>query len=194
VSGANRAMAKQFGQDFFDGSRDVGYGGYKYDGRWVAIAKRFKEYYGLADNAAILDVGCAKGFMLHDFKALMPQAQVAGVDISSYAIDRAMEDVKPFLKVGNCKSLPFPDKSFDLVIAINTVHNLPYAECAQALSEIERVSRKHKFIVVDAYKNDEEKERMYQWNLTAETILHADDWQKLFAQAKYTGDYLWFTP
>ncbi len=194
VSEANRKVAKQFGPEFFDGQRDQGYGGYKYDGRWVAIAKRFQQHYGLADNAAILDIGCGKGFLVHDFKLVMPNCRIAGLDISSYAIENAMPDIKPLLTVANCKSLPYADKSFDLVIAINTVHNLPYDECRQALSEIQRVSRGHAFVVVDAYKNDEEKERMFKWNLTAETILHADDWQKLFAQAGYTGDYFWFTP
>ncbi len=194
VSDENRKIAKQFGKEFFDGHRDQGYGGYKYDGRWVAIVKRFQEHYHLKDNASILDVGCGKGFMLHDFKLVMPQCQVAGLDISSYAIENSMPDVKPMLTVGNCKKLPYADKSFDLVIAINTVHNLVRNECIQALSEIQRVSRGNSFVVVDAYKDEDERKRMYQWNLTAETILHADDWQKLFAEAGYTGDYFWFTP
>ena len=38
------ALAKCFGQDFFDGDRKCGYGGYKYDGRWVLIVKKFKEH------------------------------------------------------------------------------------------------------------------------------------------------------
>lgn len=194
VSEENRKVAKQFGLEFFDGNRDQGYGGYKYDGRWVAIAKRFKDHYGLSDTASILDVGCGKGFLLHDFKLIMPNCHIAGIDISSYAIEHAMEDVKPFLKVANCLKLPYPDKSFDFIVSINTVHNLPIEQCQQSLSEIQRVSRRAMFVVVDAYKDDDEKKRMYKWNLTAETILHADEWIKLFSRAGYTGDYYWFTP
>ncbi len=194
VSAENRRIAKMFGREFFDGTRDQGYGGFKYDGRWVPVVARMRDHYRLAPDARILDVGCGKGFMLHDFRLAMPSCTVAGLDISAYAIEHAMEDVKPFLLVGNCNQLPYADHSFDLVISINTVHNLKRDECRQAICEIERVGCKHKFIVVDAYSNDQEKERMLKWNLTAETILHVDDWQTLFAEAGYTGDYYWFTP
>jgi len=194
VSEENRRIAKMFGREFFDGTRDQGYGGYKYDGRWVPVVARMRDHYRLTPNASILDVGCGKGFMLHDFKLAMPSCTIAGLDISAYAIEHAMEDVKPFLLVGNCQQLPYADHSFDLVVSINTVHNLKRDECRQAIREIERVGRRHKFIVVDAYSNEQEKERMLKWNLTAETILHVGDWEALFAEAGYTGDYHWFTP
>jgi len=194
VSEENRRVAKQFGREFFDGTRDQGYGGYRYDGRWVPIVARMRNHYELADDASILDVGCGKGFMLHDFKRVMPACTVAGLDISAYAIENARKDVRRFLTAGNCKELPYPDHSFDLVVSINTVHNLKRDECCQAIREIERVGRRHKFIVVDAYSNEQEKQRMFKWNLTAETILHVDEWRVLFAEADYTGDYFWFTP
>lgn len=194
VSAENRAIAKKFGKEFFDGTRDQGYGGYKYDGRWVAIVKRIKDYYKLTPKASILDVGCGKGFMLHDFRSVMPECVISGIDISQYAIENAMDDVKPFVKVANCNNLPYADKSFDLIISINTVHNLKYDECKKSIQEIERVGRKYKFIVVDAYANEEEKVRMYKWNLTAETILPVEEWKKLFKESGYSGDYYWFTP
>lgn len=194
ISAENRVIARKFGKEFFDGNRDQGYGGYRYDGRWIPIVKRMRDYYRLEDNVSILDVGCGKGFMLHDFKLAMPSCSIAGIDISVYAIENAMDDVKPFVRVANCKELPYSSKSFDFVVSINTVHNLKKDECRKAVQEIERIGRKHKFIVVDAYRNDEEKERMYKWNLTAETIMHVDDWIKFFKEAGYTGDYYWFTP
>ena len=57
---------------------------------------------------SVLDVGCAKGFMLHDFKQLMPAMTVAGVDISEYAIENAIETMKPFLRVGNAEEPAVP--------------------------------------------------------------------------------------
>jgi len=150
------------------------------------------EHYGLTEKSKILDVGCAKGFTLYDFKKVLPGITVAGIDISKYAIENAMEDVKPFLSVGNAKDLSmFKDKEFDLVISINTIHNLPFEECKQALREIERVG-KNTFIVNDAWRNDEEKERMHRWNLTGKTYTHVDDWKKLFKEVGYSGDYFWF--
>ncbi|MEM2991579.1 MAG: class I SAM-dependent methyltransferase [Halobacteria archaeon] len=193
VTEEHRKIARQFGKEYFDGDRLYGYGGYYYHPRfWQATVRRFKDYYHLAENAMVLDVGCAKGYMLHDFKELMPNLIIAGIDISGYAIEHAIETVKPFLRVGNAKELPYENKSFDLVISINTIHNLPLEDCKQALREIERVSRKYAFITVDAWRTEEERKRLLQWNLTALTFMHVDDWKKLFAEVGYTGDYYWF--
>ena len=193
VTDEDRDIAKQFSKEYFDGNRLQGYGGYSYHPRfWQDTVKRFRDHYGLEEKASVLDVGCAKGFMLHDFKQLMPELTVAGIDISDYAISNAIETVKSFLKVGNAKELPFEDETFDLVISINTIHNLTKEACKQALREIQRVSRKHAFITVDAWRNEHEREQMLKWNLTALTYMHIDDWKKLFAEAGYTGDYYWF--
>ncbi len=186
-------VAKQFGKEFFDGDRLYGYGGYHYHPRfWQPTVQRFRDHYGLAEDASVLDVGCAKGFMLHDFAEQMPDLTVAGIDISEYAISNAIESIKPFVKVGNARELPYDNDSFDLVICINTIHNLHLEDCKQAIREIDRVSRKDSFIMVDAWHNDEELERMRQWNLTAETTMHVDDWRKLFSGVGYAGDYYWF--
>lgn len=192
---ADRAVARQFGKDFFDGDRRHGYGGFNYFSRfWQPVIPTFKEYWGLSSQSSVLDVGCAKGFMLHDLAELIPGIKVKGVDVSEYAIQNAIDDMRQNVQVANATSLPFPDKSFDVVISINTVHNLDREECAKALQEIERVSRGKSFITVDAYRNEEEKERMYAWNLTAKTIMSVDEWIKFFDEVGYTGDYFWFIP
>jgi SAM-dependent methyltransferase len=193
VTEADRELSRQFGKDYFDGDRRHGYGGYNYNPRfWQPTVKRIRDYYQLADDASLLDIGCGKGFALHDFKELMPNLTVAGIDISEYAIEHAMESIKPFVRVGNAKELPYPDKSFDLVLAINTVHNLPREECKRALREVQRVTRGHAFVIVDAWRTEEEHERLERWVLTARTYMHVDDWKKLFAEVGYTGDYYWF--
>jgi len=194
-SEADRSIARQFGKDFFDGDRRHGYGGFNYMPKfWQPVVPTFQEYWKLNSQSSLLDVGCGKGFMLHDVKEAIPGISIAGVDISSYAIENAMVDVKPFLKISNAIKLPYLDKSFDVVISINTVHNLERNECAIALQEIERVSRGKSFITVDAYRNDIEKERMYAWNLTAKTIMSVDEWILFFNEVGYTGDYFWFIP
>lgn len=185
-------IAKKFDRDFFDGDRKCGYGGYKYDGRWKTVVKRIKEFYKLSDNAAILDIGCAKGFMLNDFKELMPQADVAGIDVSEYAIDNSLSCVKPFLRVASAEKLPYPDKFFDLVISINSIHNLPLPFLKTSLREIERVCKGNSYITVDAWRNETERQNLLKWVLTAETMMHVDDWKKLFDEVGYTGDYWWF--
>lgn len=187
----NRAIAKQFGFEYFDGTREQGYGGYHYDGRWKAVIKRMIEWYGLTGHERVLDVGCAKGFMLHDFRELLPGVTVAGVDVSQYGLDHAMEDVRPFLQIANATDLPFPDESFDLVISINVVHNLPDALCRRAIREMERVGRAHKYLQVDSFRTPEEKEKLECWQLTAELIYSTDQWKRLLAEEGYTGDVYW---
>lgn len=185
--------ARRFDKEYFDGDRLYGYGGYHYHPRfWTKTVKRLRDHYNLPDNAAILDVGCAKGFMMYDFKKLMPNITIAGVDISQYACDHAMEEMKPFIKVANAKNLPYPDRSFDLVISISTIDHLPLEGCKQALQEIQRVSRKHAFITVHAWRTAAERELLLKWNITALTCMHVNDWQKLFTELGYKGDYFWF--
>lgn len=191
----DRAVARKFGKDYFDGDRRHGYGGYGYHPRfWQPVVPSFVKHFGLTGKSSVLDVGCGKGFMLHDLRLLVPGITVSGIDISPYAIENAMEDVKPFVKIGDARNLPFPDKSFDVVISITTLHNLDRAGCARGLREIERVSRGRSFITVDAYRNDEERRRMEAWNLTALTVMRVDEWKAFFKENGYTGDYYWFIP
>jgi SAM-dependent methyltransferase len=192
---ADRTLARRFGKDFFDGERRHGYGGFQYSPRfWQPVVPAFQKYFGLQKGHKILDIGCAKGFMLYDFMQLIPGIQVTGIDISSYAIENAIDPVKPYLTVGDACSLPYPSRFFDLVISINTIHNLEKEELVTSLREMERVSKGGCFITVDAYRNDAEKEAMNAWNLTAKTVLHVDEWKQLFKTIGYNGDYYWFMP
>jgi ubiquinone/menaquinone biosynthesis C-methylase UbiE len=192
---ADRAIARRFDREFFDGDRSTGYGGFSYHPRfWQPVIPTFQQHFGLTAESELLDVGCAKGFMLHDMAELIPGITVKGVDVSTYAIEHAIESMKPHVSVADARELPFDDASFDVVIAINTIHNLDRQDLIQSLNEIERVKRHGAFITVDAYRTDEERERMEAWNLTARTILSVPEWEQLFAEAGYTGDYFWFMP
>ncbi len=191
----DRAIARKFGKEFFDGDRSHGYGGFSYNSKfWSPVIPTFKDYFSLTSDSSLLDVGCAKGFMLHDIAEAIPGINLKGIDISDYAITNAIEDVRKDMQVADARELPFEDNSFDVVISINTVHNLEKDDLAQALQEIERVSKGKSFITVDAYNSEKEKERMYAWNLTAKTIMSVDEWIDFFSEVGYTGDYYWFIP
>ena len=191
----DREIARKFGKDFFDGDRRNGYGGFNYNSKfWEPVIPDFQKHFSLNSKSSILDVGCAKGFMIYDVSKFIPGITVKGVDISDYAIENAILDVKNKVQVADAKNLPFEDNSFDVVISINTVHNLEIDDCGKALQEIERVSRGKSFITVDAFRNEEEKERMFAWNLTGRTIMSTQDWKIFFDKVGYTGDYYWFIP
>ena len=190
-----RKIARKFDFEFFDSDRKYGYGGFKYNERfWGPVIPAFKKYWNLKSSSSILDIGCAKGFMIYDFTKQIPGIDIRGIDISEYAITNCKNEVKNNVSVGNAKSLLFKDNSFDYAISINTIHNLELNECKQALREIERVSKISSFITVDAFNTKEEEKRMYEWNLTAKTIMSVRDWKKIFEEVGYTGDYYWFIP
>ena len=182
-------ISKRFDREYFDGDRKYGYGGFRYDGRWRPLAEKLIAHYGLQPGHRVLDVGCAKGFLLHELKAALPGLEIAGLDVSSYAIEHAMNDVQPFVRVGDARTLPFPDRSFDLVLSINTLHNLYLPGLFQALRELERVGRGGKFVVMDSYRNEREKMNLLYWQLTCECFFTPDEWAWIFQQAGYTGDH-----
>ncbi len=191
----NREIARKFDYEFFDGDRKNGYGGFNYHSRfWDKVIPDFIDHWKLDKNSSVLDVGCAKGFMLYDLKRYIPEIKISGIDISKYAINNSIKEIKPFLIEGDAKKLPFENNSFDVVISINTIHNLDLEKCKKAIKEIDRVSIKGSFITVDAYNNNFEKKRMYDWNLTAKTIMSVDEWKKVFKELDYKGDYYWFIP
>ena len=191
----DREIARKFGKEFFDGDRSHGYGGFSYNPKyWSPVVPTLKEYFSLSSNTSLLDVGCAKGFMLNDIAKAIEGISLKGIDISEYAIANSIEDMRQNLLVANAIDLPFDNNSFDVVISINTVHNLEKDELALALQEIERVSKGKSFITVDAYNSEAEKQRMYAWNLTAKTIMSVDEWVSFFNDVGYTGDYYWFIP
>ena len=192
---ADRAFARQFGKDFFDGERKYGYGGFYYNPRfWKPVIPDLIEHFSLTKNSSLLDVGCAKGFMLHDLAEALPGINVAGIDVSSYAIDNCLETMKPYLQVADARKLPFQENSFDAVISINTLHNLERENFIVAINEIENVCKGNSFITVDAYNTEEEQIAMEAWNLTARTFMHVNEWKDFFNEIGYEGDYYWFIP
>ncbi len=182
-------IARRFDKEYWDGDRKFGYGGMRYDGRWRVVAEAMADHYGLKAGDRVLDVGCGKGFLLYEFTQAVPGVEVAGVDISAYAIENAKEEVRPALQLGHANELPFSDNSFDLVISITTLHNLQCFDLDRALREIERVGRGQKYVVVEAYRNEEEKANLLYWQLTCESFHRPEGWEWWFKQTGYTGDW-----
>jgi 2-polyprenyl-3-methyl-5-hydroxy-6-metoxy-1,4-benzoquinol methylase len=174
------AEAKKYGEMYWDGPRDHGYGGYRYDGRWRPVARDIIEHFGLKPGMKVLDVGCGKGFLVKDLMLELPGLDAYGLDISHYAILQAPPELAGRLHLGNAVSLPFA-----------TIHNLARPDAVTAMAEIQRVASRHRFVVVDSYRTPEEKAVFESWVLTAEFHDYPDGWRALFAEAGYEGDYCW---
>lgn len=184
------ALAKQWGYDYWDGDRKICYGGYRYmEGRWEKVARAMVEYYGIKAGDKILDVGCGKAFLLYDFTKVLPGVEVHGIDVSSYAIENAKEEIKERLQVGTATALPYADHYFDLVFSINTLHNLHCYDLDKALREIERVGKKHKYVCVESYRNEQEKANLLYWQVTCEAFNTPEEWAWWFAKTSYSGDH-----
>jgi cyclopropane fatty-acyl-phospholipid synthase-like methyltransferase len=181
-------IAMQYGQEYWDGDRRYGYGGYRYDGRWLPIAQAMAADYGLKAGNRVLDVGCGKGFLMHEFTQAVPGVGVAGIDVSAYAIANALDDVKPHLTLGTAAKLPYADDEFDLVISLGTLHNLGVDDLFTALAEIERVGRRA-YVMVESYRDQREKANLLYWQLTCRSFYSVEDWESVFRRAGYTGDY-----
>lgn len=184
-------IAKQFGEEYFDGPRAFGYGGYRYDGRWLPVAHDIVHHFGLRAGQRVLDIGCAKGFLVRDLRAVCPGLSVYGVDISLYALKHCEVEVSDYLGLANCEALPFKDMSFDAVVSINTLHNCDRNGVIRSLKEIQRISGGAAFVQVDAYNTEEQRAEFNDWVLTAEYHGFPEDWAAVFDEAGYTGDYGW---
>jgi len=182
-------VASRFGAEYWDGDRRYGYGGYRYDGRWLPVAEAIARHYGLRSGDRVLDVGCGKGFLLYELTRAVPGLVVAGLDISDYALENAKAEVKPFLQAGTAAELPYADGSFDLVLSLGTLHNLGARDLFAALGELARVSAANAYVMVESYRDDREKANLLYWQLTCKSFYSVADWEFVFERAGYHGDY-----
>lgn len=189
----NRMIAFRLGKEYYDGERQNGYGGFSYDGRWSTIMPTIIKRYDLTSASAVLDVGCKKGFFLHDLKNALPGVKVRGVENHPYPLEVAMETVKPNLILSPYEKLPFMDGEFDFVMAFAAIYMLNLRDVMDALREIQRVGKGASYITLGAYRNKEERDLFNEWTLLGTTILHVNEWLEVFKETGYTGDYYFTT-
>ena len=185
----HRIIASQRDQDFFDGDRNYGYGGYKYDGRWIPIAERIIEDYSLQNNSSVLHLDCEKGFLLHDLVNAEPSLRIVGTETSDYAIEHAMPNVKNHIKKTTTIDLPFADNSFDFVIAFGVIYTQTLVDAIKTLKEINRISKGQSFITLAAYETDEEYFLFKDWTLLGTLMFKINEWETILKHAGYKGDY-----
>lgn len=187
-------VAQQWGYDYWDGERCYGYGGMRYDGRWRPFAEKFAAHYGLTSGMRVLDIGCGKGYLLYELTQVIPGLEVVGLDVSAYALEHAKEEIRDRLVLGDATCLPFESGSFDLVYSIITLHNLPLDRLIQAVQEIVRVGKTHRYLCVESFRNEQEKVNLLYWQLTCQSFFSPEVWEYVYRLAGYSGDtdYIYF--
>ena len=185
----HRLIAVERDENFFDGDRNFGYGGFNYDGRWLPIADRIVKHYGLKDSSRVLHLNCEKGFLLNDLKQVKPTLQIFGTENSDYAIEHAMDDVKTRIKKVSSIELPFPDNFFNLVIGLSYVYTYSLADAVKALKEINRVGTGNSFITLATYETESEYFLFKDWTLLGTLLLKKKEWISVMEHAGYEGDY-----
>jgi ubiquinone/menaquinone biosynthesis C-methylase UbiE len=187
-----KLTSSEFGKEYFDGDRRLGYGGYTYDGRWIKVAKDVVKLFNLKPTDKVLDIGCGKGFLVNDLISFC-QIDAYGVDISEYALQHSMKAVAGRLHLQDMRKLIFPDHTFDAILCINTLHNLPKVEAYIAIQEMNRVVKlkKNIFIQVDSYRTNEDLKIFEDWVLTAKLYMTPSEWLDFFKDCNYQGSYFW---
>ncbi len=182
-------VAKKYGYDYWDGDRKYGYGGYHYDGRWRSVAQKLADHYNLKPGQKVLDVGCGMAHLLYELTQVVSGLIVRGIDISYYALEHSKEEVRNQLQYGLAQDIPFGENEFDLVISLATLHNLKVFDLKKAIQEIGRVSKGSSYIMVESFRNEEEEVNLLYWQLTCASYYSVDEWEWLYKEWGYTGDY-----
>tara|TARA_B100001971_G_C18157787_1_gene519571 strand:+ start:201 stop:860 length:660 start_codon:yes stop_codon:yes gene_type:complete len=189
----NKLNAWRLDKEYYDGNRNNGYGGFNYDGRWKGLLPKIINKYKLTNKSKILDLGCKKGFIMKDFKNLLPNCEVWGIEDHKYPIDKAETEIKSKIILNNYYKIPFKKKYFDFVIGFSSIYKYNLQDVTKTIIEINRVSKKA-FFTVASYSNKKEREIFEDWTLIGTTILRKKEWLALFKLLNYKGDYYFTTP
>ena len=168
-------VARLYEYDYWDGKRRYGFGGYDYiQDYWTPVAKKLIKKFKLTNKSRILDIGCGKGFLLFEIKKILKNITIEGLDISKHAIKNSKKEVKKYLKRIDINKYKFKGK-YDLIISINTLHNLEIDDLSKVVKKIVKFS-KNSYIAVEGYRNIEELFNLQCWALTANTFFSKNEW------------------
>lgn len=114
---------------------------------WAELRQTWLDYSGVRPGDRVLDVGCGTGVVTRDLaQRVGHQGQVVGIDPSTRLIEEALRRLDQKGLKGRVEfqradgaALPFPDGSFDLVVASAVFGHIPNGP--EVLAEMVRVAR-----------------------------------------------------
>jgi hypothetical protein len=184
-----KILANEFDYDYYDGDRENGYGGFKYDGRWKKFLKKIIQRYKLNKNSRVLDISAKKGFFMHDLSLLVPGITVYGIEDHKYPIKKSMKSIKKNIKfVNSYCDIKFKKNYFDFVHAHNAIYRYSFKDLIEIIKIISKISKKA-HITIPAYSNSNDRSKFLDWSLHGGAILKKHEWRQLFNELGYDGDY-----
>jgi ubiquinone/menaquinone biosynthesis C-methylase UbiE len=132
-------------------------------------------------NISILDFGCGKGVITVEIEKINRHAKIYGVDVSEDALQICRKKLPKhmFKKIVDGGKIPFPDETFDFIIASDVLEHVYDTE--NAFLEISRVLKKNGKLLVSVPYN----------GLLKRTIIAAFFFEKIFTA--YTPHIRHFT-
>ena len=164
-------MRNLFDKDYYENGVEKGISGYT-NYRWMPTrsipeAMEIKKSF---DFKTCVDIGCAKGFLVHALRILGCDA--FGEDISEYAIENCHEKVKPFLSTET-------DKKYDLLICKDVLEHVPQEQLPTLLKKL--LPRADQFFfVIPLADNNLFRIREYEIDITHVTKKDEEWWINLF--------------
>lgn len=157
----------EYDVSYFDGKsvplkHNAGYSKYK---RWVRIdgegstgefwkdkAAKLLTTHNLS-NLKILEIGCAKGFVVQDLREL--GADAWGLDVSSYAVGECDPVVAPYLMVGDARTYltNFSNKQFDVTFSLRFLECVEESEVQALITNMDRITKRFQVHVIDEQPN-----------------------------------------
>jgi len=126
-----------FDRDYYERGLETGKSCYQ-NYRWIPeltmpMAMTMIDHLGIAPQETILELGCAKGYLVKAFRLLHRQA--FGIDISSYAISNVDSEIKQYCYLGNVIGFTkFPLEQFDFCIAKDVFEHIEKQELVNVLN------------------------------------------------------------
>jgi hypothetical protein len=186
----HRIIASERGNLFFDGDRNFGYGGLKYDGRWSGVAKKIIKKFDLKDNSKILQIASEKGFLIHEIKKINPKINVLGFETSKYAVSKTIKPVKKLIKkFTSFSDLNLIHSKFDCIIALGVVYIHTLSDAIQLLKNIQRLSKGKSFITLASYETEKDYWLFKDWTVLGSLLYKKEEWKKIMKYAGYKGYY-----
>jgi len=185
----NKFLAWKLDKNYYDGYRQNGYGGFKYDARWKRLLPKLIKKYKLTKKSKVLEIGCKKGFLLLDLNKLLPGIKSQGIENHEYPLKKANKKIKKKLYFKDYYNLKnYKKREFDLVIAFNSIYMQNLGDTIKTISEIKRISKKS-YISLASYEKKKDRDKFLDWTLLGTTILKKSEWKEIFKFIGYNGDY-----